>query len=720
MIRSLCALLLFLSTLGASAQVELSATNQDQDKVFRVSVDLVQVDAVVTDKKGRPVDDLTVDDFIVLQDGKPQKITSFSMIRMEDSSPRPRAVPRTSVSKEKGSVSPPPPPVSIKRDQVRRTIAIVVDDLGLSAPSTVYVRESIHKWIDTEMRPGDLVAIILTGSGMGSLQQFTADKRMLHAAADRILYNLSGRIGVSSFAAISTTTPVMSAEATEERNMALTLGTIGSIHYALAGLKDVPGRKSLIFFSEDMGMTSESSEMVRTGALSGDRAPFVRQYLQRLIDEANRAAVVIHAIDPRGVVYTGPTAEDSMNGLDAEGISNVFAQRSTQLESSRDGMWQMTKLTGGLFEYNRNDIDGALNEVAEDGKVYYLLGYEPDEKTASRMREGKRHFYSIDVRVKRPGLTVRSRDGFFATSEEKTEPLTRRERMQEALYSPFSSGTLPVRLTTLFAETKNKKFCINALLHFFTDQLTFTEEDGWQKAVVDVAVTTFDVNGEQIDLMDRRWTIMAKGGTFEEMQKCGIVYMMRIPVKKAGAYQMRAVVSDTRSAELGSASQFVEVPDLGKGKLALSGIALAADERAIGGIEDQREGMVADKEVNRTVAVRGFLPGDTLRWAYQVLNAKTGKDNKSQLKTYVRLFHEGEEVYAANPADITRERDKDSDRLIGTGSMQLNKAVPGDYALQVVVLDMLANEKNRVAVQSINFEVRGQKLRPMNTEIRTQ
>jgi VWFA-related protein len=718
MIRFLCSLLLFLSTLGVSAQEEPSATNRD--KIFRVSVDLVQVDAVVTDKDGRPVDDLTADDFIVLQDGKPQEITSFSMIRMEDSSPRPRAVPATSARQEKGSISPPPPPVRLKRDQVRRTVAIVVDDLGLSAPSTLYVRESIHKWIDTEMRPGDLVAIILTGSGMGSLQQFTADKRMLHAAADRILYNHSGRIGVSSFAAISTMEPVMSAEATEERNMALTLGTIGSIHYVLAGLKDVPGRKSLIFFSEDMGMISESAEMVRTGGLSGDRAPFVRQYLQRLIDEANRAAVVIHAIDPRGVVYTGPTAEDSLNGLDAGGISNIFIQRGTQLESSRDGMWEMTKQTGGLFEYNRNDIDGALNEVAEDGKVYYLLGYEPDQKTASRMREGKRHFYSISVRVKRPGLKVRSRSGFFSTINEKNEPLTRRERMQEALYSPFSSGNLPVRLTTLFAQTEDKKFCLNALLHFYTDQLTFTEEDGWQKAIVDVAVTTFNAKGELIDLGDRTWTIMAKGGTFEEMQKCGIVYMMRIPVKKAGAYQMRAVVSDTRSEELGSASQFVEVPDLGKGNLALSGIALAADERAIGGIEDRKEGKVADKEVNRTVAVRVFEPGDMIRWAYQVLNAKTGKDDKSQLKTYVRLFHEGEEVYAANPADISRERDEDSDRLIGTGSMQLDKVIPGDYALQVVVLDMLAKEKNRVAVQSINFEVRGPQLTLMNTKIGSQ
>ena len=586
--------------MGASAQVKSSETAQNPEpgQIFRVSVDLVQMDAVVTDKNGRPVDNLTADDFIILQDGKPQEITSFSIVRMEDTPVRPVVAPQTPVRKGKESIEPPPPPVTLKRDQIRRTIAIVVDDLGLSFDSTVRVRESIHEWIDNKMQPGDLVAVILTGSGMGSLQQFTTDKQMLHAAADRILYNLSGRIGVSSFAAISTMEPVMSAAATEERNMALTLGTIGSIHYVLAGLKDVPGRKSLIFFSEDMGM-SDSAEMIRTGELSGDRQQFVRDHLQKLIDEANQAAVVIHAIDPRGVVYTGPTAEDSMNGLDESGISQVFVSRDTQLESSRAGMWDMTRLTGGLFEYNRNDIDGALNEVAEDGKVYYLIGYEPDEKTVKKMREGKRQF-RISIRVKRPGLQVRSRSGFFGTTDQKVEPLTRRERMQEALYSPFSSGTLPVRLTTLFAQTEDEKLCINALLYFRTDQLNFTEENGWQKAIVDVAVTTFDVTGEQISLSDRSWTIMAKGGTFEEMQRAGIVTLMRIPIKKPGAYQMRAVVSDTRSEEMGSASRFIEVPNLGKKQLALSGIALAAEERTLDGIEDQTEGVIEDREVNGT------------------------------------------------------------------------------------------------------------------------
>src|SRR5258706_4386904 len=89
--------------------------------------------------------------------------------------------------------------MSLKPGDIRRTVALVVDDLGLSFESTYHVRESLKRFVDREMQPGDLVAIVRTGAGMGSLQQFTSDKRILYAAIDRVKYNSLGRVGVSSF-----------------------------------------------------------------------------------------------------------------------------------------------------------------------------------------------------------------------------------------------------------------------------------------------------------------------------------------------------------------------------------------------------------------------------------------------------------------------------------------------------------------------------------------
>src|SRR6201999_861396 len=94
--------------------------------------------------------------------------------------------------------APPAPPVRLRPDQVQRTMALVVDDLGLSFESAVLVRRALKKFVDEQMQPNDLVAIIRTGSGIGALQQFTSDKRQLYAAVERVKWNGLGRSGVSA------------------------------------------------------------------------------------------------------------------------------------------------------------------------------------------------------------------------------------------------------------------------------------------------------------------------------------------------------------------------------------------------------------------------------------------------------------------------------------------------------------------------------------------
>ena len=174
---------------------------------IRINVNLVQVDAVVTDAKDRQVTDLKADDFQVLQDGKPLVITNFSYISIKPGDTRivPVAVPKGTVA------PPPPPPVAVKADQVRRTVALVVDDLGLSFDSIAQLRSVLKKFVEERMEPGDLVAIVRTGAGMGALQQFTADKRMLYAAIDRVRYNALGRVGMRPFAPIQPKAPILAA-----------------------------------------------------------------------------------------------------------------------------------------------------------------------------------------------------------------------------------------------------------------------------------------------------------------------------------------------------------------------------------------------------------------------------------------------------------------------------------------------------------------------------
>ena len=687
----------------------------DQETVIRIDVDLVQVDAVVVNSKDEPVTDLTAEDFIVLQDGKPQEITHFSFVRTKDPAPSRSAI--KADSKEKTEQLAPPPPVPLKKEKIRRTIALVVDDLGLAMNTMMRVREAIRKWLDNDMQPDDLVAIMRTGGAVGSLQQFSNDKRMLYAAVDRLSYNAASRVGVSSFQPLSGVKQERKdvngfalPMPEEERDLQYTQFSLASIQYVVNGLKDLPGRKSVILFSEHMEVMFDDNR----GQNQGREVP-TKERMRRLIDAANRSGVVIHSIDPRGVAYTGFTAEDNPWGneegfakLEPTKISETFSQRDNQLINSQTGMAILSQQTGGLFLSNRNDIGRALEAVANDGDGYYLLGYQPDSKIVSEMKKGKPKFHNIRVRVKRPGMRVRSRSEFFSSPDSKgtTDLVTRQQQVESALLSPFRREDLRIRLTPLFSQTTEGKSVINALVHFDTDRLEFSDEpDGWLKASVELVASLYSADGQLLDLEEKTWNVMAKGQTMERMKKNGVSFLINVPARDPGAYQMRLVVRDTRNGRMGSSTQFIEIPNVRDGKLALSGILLAADQAKSRAAVDQAEGLIENADHQKTAAVRIFESGETIAWAYQILNAKTDNDRKPQLKVQLRMFREGKEFFTGNPSLMAAEEQGKSKRMIATDQMRFKNLPPGYYVLQVAVMDMLAKEKQRTAVQAIDFDV---------------
>ena len=160
----------------ASAQPPARPTPTRGPVVVQGGIDLVQVDAVVTDGKGHVVD-LKAEDFEILEDGRPQRITNCEYVVThvaEDKTSAPRPVPTNAGT--------------LKREDVKRSMAIVVDDLTLAFEDVHTVRDGLKKFID-ELQPGDLVAIVRTSGGMGILQQFTTDKEILRAAVNQVRFN---------------------------------------------------------------------------------------------------------------------------------------------------------------------------------------------------------------------------------------------------------------------------------------------------------------------------------------------------------------------------------------------------------------------------------------------------------------------------------------------------------------------------------------------------
>ena len=689
----------------------------ERDDVVRISVTLVQVDAVVTDRQGKPVTDLGKDDFEIYEDGKRQVITNHSFVSTQQrmsqaAAPRPtdQALPSL--------------PIRLKPEQVRRTIAIVVDDLSLSMGSAESVQYYLRKYVEEQIEPGDLVAIIRASGGMGALQQFTADRRQLRAAVDRIRWNpRSGRIGVFKPIGDETLQSLQKgtirddqrkeqfeAGGTDFREQLFTVGMLGALNYVVRGLRDLPGRKSVLLFSEGFTLPGRDSTRRDGGLRSMDR---IEGSLNRLVEFANRSAVVLYAIDPRGIVVPMFEAADDVSGLGSQQTSDIISKRMHQLTDTANGLNYLASETGGFIVPGSNDLSRSIKRVLDDQNGYYLIGYVPAESTFNRLTD-RMPFHRIAVKVKRPGLTVRTRGGFFGIANEEARPAIRTpmQHLVAAVTSPFTTGDIRLKLTSSFGNESRSGYYIRSWLHIDARDLSFADEhNGWKSATIDVAALTFGDNGTVVDQNIQSYTFRIQSDGLERTLQSGIVYVMDLPLKKPGAYQLRAAVRDAKTEHVGSANQYIEVPNVTRGRLVLSTLAIYGNDL----LRDQTRlvqvepGQSAPRElpVEAGPSVRRLRPGDDLNYSFVVFNARVDKATAApRLMTQVRLFRNGKPVYAGDATELRLKTQQNWQRITVAGSLRLaSNARPGEYLIQLQITDTLTKEKHGTAVQWADFEI---------------
>ncbi|HEY9284074.1 MAG TPA: VWA domain-containing protein, partial [Pyrinomonadaceae bacterium] len=530
---------------------------EEDEEVVRITTNLVQVDAVVTDEDGRHVTDLTPADFEVLEDGRRQEITNFSYVNVEPEAgvgARPVSTPVARAERD----ALPVPPARLKPGRARRTVALVVDDLSMSAQTTVEIRRALKKYIDEQIDGDDLSAIIRTSSGSGVLQQFTADKRLLGAAVERLRWLPRGRGGIGAVRATASELEVTGGDFDEFS----TAGTLGALASIIRGFQSLPGRKAVVLFTDSLPIKPDGINLER---------------YRRLVDLANRSSVTFYTVDSRGLQPLDATASDPGN---MPHQSSVAGLRQSFL-AGQDGMHFLAKGTGGLFFRNQNNINKGLQEVLDDQRGYYLLAYRPADSTFDP-RTGERKFRDLKVGVKRAGLSVRSRNGFFGVpgaADKERRPADTRRQLLDALSSPFGAADIDLRMAALFVTDPARAPAIRSIIHLNANDLQFAEiAGGRRKAVLDVAAVVFTGDGRPaVQGRDQREVILGED-EYRDALKNGLNYRLNVPVRLPGTYNLRVAVRDASSGRLGSAREFVHVPDLGKGPLALSGVVLSGVE----------------------------------------------------------------------------------------------------------------------------------------------
>ncbi|HKP69910.1 MAG TPA: VWA domain-containing protein [Pyrinomonadaceae bacterium] len=677
----------------------------DTGAVVKISTNLIQIDVTVKDRKGKVVTDLRPEEIEIFENGKKQELTNFSFIaniRPEEQVEKP---------KEKDKSKFVLPSSALKPEQVRRTLALVVDDLSLSFESTAYAKRALKKFVDEQMQDGDLIAIIQTGAGTGALQQFTNDKRRLYAAIDRIRWNAIGSGGLGALEPLQEPMPGPPPkspddrtaaderrEVAEYRNSIFANGTLGALEYVVRGMRELPGRKSILLLSDGIRMFKTENGLV---TISNSIMDSMRQ----LADLATRASVLIHTMDARGLYYFGLTAADDPGGRTPRQLEADLKMRKSQFEGEQEGLILLAKKTGGTAIYNTNDLAGGIRKILDD-QSYYLIGYQPD---AEAFDPKAVRFNQLEVKVKRPGLQVSHRNGFIGvTDKELDKPReTPEARMFHSLSSPFAVNDISLRLHALFYKPPNfLDTFVRSFVHIPGRDLTFTDEpNGEKKAVFDIIAAGFGDTGTYVDRVSKTYTIVLTKEAYDRAMNQGLVYEFSFPVKTAGAYQFRISLRDHGNDKIGSAHQFIEVPNLKKGRMVLSGVVL--DNIPYGEYQRQLAGEPAEPALSDPLlatSLRKFRTGTVLSYGFNVYNAKiVGASPNLTFQT--RIFRDGKPIFEGPPEPVVPISVQQG-TVAFSGSLALGTAmVAGEYVLQIVITDNGAKSKRNTATQFVLFDV---------------
>jgi VWFA-related protein len=716
----------FLAALSAYAQQPTPLPKPAEEQVVRINTDLIQIDVTVLDKDGKVVTGLKPEDFELYENRQLQKITNFSFVSK-------LAGGATANDNFTNPAMTTTNPVPIKRSDVRRTIALVVDDLNLSFASVYYTRKALLRFVDEQMQPGDLVAVIRTGGAVGALQQFTSDKAVLKAAINRIRWSPFSNI--DALTSIGQTDSEVSERFTSESDQLLygkktntvihphdnideiqkqsrnasrnaataaqsiyTQSSLGTLKYLIAGMKDLPGRKAMMLFSDGINIGDVNNNK--------SRAPAIFDFLQGVTDAANRSSVTIYTFDARGMQAMTIAASDSTYEIIDGHREQKVQQRTRDFREAQDGLAYLAEQTGGKALLNSNDINGGIDRALNEQAGYYLLGYVPDADT---FEPGKRKFNKLEIKVNRPGLKVSYRSGFFnSETPDQTPQLDGDKAIARSLMSPFAENDITLSVNALYANDPTSGAYIRSFLHIDARDLSFSDTaDGWKMSSFDVAAVAFGNNGVPVDHIHTTYTIKSKGPTYDAMLKNGFVYVLMLPIKKAGVYQYRVALRDSSSGKIGTASQVIGVPDLIKQKLTMSSLAVEnvsyptwqlITQGKIGNGNGQTQ---LKSTLLYDTVLRQFAANSVLRYGFEVYNVKADGSKGFHLETQANILQDDKTIVQGNVNKVDLPDLSSAPKISGAITLG-EKLAAGEYVLEITLRDLVTKQ---VTKQLFPFQI---------------
>jgi VWFA-related protein len=669
--KTLAAALSFLLPVGTLPAQQSSQTPY----TFKARSELVLVNVTARDKKGSLVRDLTAADFTVLEDGKQQKVLSFD-IENTDAVPEAAIGPgqATILSVPKPRAAAPVEPQPAAPALKDRRLLILFFDLSAMQPDEIdRSTTAAQKYVDQQMAPADLVSVVSLGSAVRVEQDFTSDRALLKEALNRL--NPTAGAGFEEGSTGSTegtpdTGQPFTADDTEY-NIFNTDRRLEALRTVARAVSNIEQKKSLIYFSSGMDRTGIENQ----------------SELRAAINAAVRSNLAIYTMDIRGLQALVPGGEAQSASLRG---TAAYSGRATQNAlsanfSSQETLVTLAGDTGGRAILDTNDFGQVFKRVQEDTSTYYMLGY----RSSNPARDGK--FRHIAVQVRRPGLKLEYRRGYYAPADFRHSSHEERElQLDQELASELPTTDLPVYLATGYFRLASNKFFVPISLVVPGREIPFTHGGDQDKATLDVIGAVTDDNKRPITTLRDTVKFNVRGS--QEVRRKNVQYNSGF-VLPAGTYHLKFVVRENQSGRLGSFETDLVVPELKTAPVKMSSVVLASQLQPAGKRHSDNP-LVRDGSELIPNVTHVFSSGQHLYLYYEVYDpARQGSGKAAEKQPGIRLltnvaFFSGKvKTYETPLVEAEHLNVPDRKAAVFQLDVPLTSLKPGFYTCQVNVID---------------------------------
>src|SRR5271156_5108657 len=531
---------------------------------LKVESDLVLTNIVVRDKKtGEVIRGLTANDFQIQDNGKPQKIISFDFQSVDQAAPLDEAtVTGKSGNTIMGSMNRSATSTELRN---HRLIVMFFDITSMQPEDLERAQDAARNYINRQMQPADLVAVVSLDQSLSLDRDFTANKQLLLNAVNA--YSGTQGAGFGSGATSTTNqvedTTAFTADEQEynDVNTDRELFAFADIAHSLAYINE---KKSLLYFSGGIqrdGIENQAS-------------------LHAAINASVRANMSIYSVDTRGLEAISPLGDASTGSLrGTSGYNGAALQNNLDSNfNTQEVLATLSSDTGGKAFFDSNDFSPAFQRIQQDTSAYYVIGF----RSSDTAKDGR--YRRLSIKINRPNLKLEYRPGYYAPADYKHANRDERERqLQEQLDSDLPATDVEVYLQAYYFRSDTgagqPRFYVPVSLIVPGSQIPFVKGGDRGKATLDIIGELKNPAGQ--DMAEIRETVKLAIDDSQQVSRRNIQYTTGFALP-LGKYHLKFVVRENLTGRMGSFETDINLPDLKKFPLKLSSVVLSSQRSAAG------------------------------------------------------------------------------------------------------------------------------------------